>query len=393
MLRFTSPARVALARAELLAIERKSGVVGTAHLLLALLETDDSRVAALLLLCGVKRDEARLYAESALETKAESDFRAPLPSRALQRVKAWAPSEARGETVGPEHLLIALSRLRREEQLGAVMRSLGLSPGVLRAHLRAIETDENAAGRPLRMLDTEAKAALEAAHAQMRASYCGRVSTTHLLIGLIDAPFRGRRWAEKQGVDWAELRALAVEAQSGDGIVGGPQIQLSPAAKRALERAKAVAMEHQQTQIAPEHLLWALLPRAASWREKWRYGSELDDPLMRVWARYDGAPLQSALKALLDLESQTPSASHKERGARQWQRAEYVRLDWRWTLGGLAWWSWLRLSVEVGLLLIGAAIVLAIVLSIAGALGRSRPLRDGAASWLCGAILGFFILP
>ncbi len=388
----TSCASAAMSRAQQIAIERQSATVGTAHLALALLEDEapdatPSHLTVLLLLSGVGRQEARLYAESVLEFDANGDQSAPRLNDALKKVQDWARAEAHYKAVGPEHLLIALMRPQSEPHVGEVLRPLGLKPEVLRAHLRAIQAGEAPEGKPLRMLDGEAQTALRAAHAAMRLNFCGRISTAHLLLGLIDSPLRFRKFAEKHGVDWEALRAQAAKAQGSDGLIGGPQLQLSPGAKRALERAKASALRNRQTRIAPEDVLRALLPRAASWRERLRWGNRVDDPLERVWARFDSAPLERTLRALPARRLSTASTQSSS-GSPDW-----VRVDWRLMVLGMAWHGWMLVDLGLGMFLALLATLVAVVLAALGSMTGWRELRDAAASWLYGMVVALLLLP
>ena len=391
--RFSSASRAALARAKQLASREKNQIVGSAHLLLALLEAphqndeeSEDRVSALLLLSGVSRAETQIYAQSALAAD-EGDARSQdRYSLALERVLSLARTHTYAEIIEPEHLLVALSRPQNGPHVGAVMRPLGLKSAQLDKLLRQIEREQAHRSRPLRMLDKRAKAALEAAHQTMRAHYCGRVSTLHLLIGLLETRSPIRVFLEKQGVNLADLRDVAAKAQGNDGAIGGPQVQLAPVAKRAIERAKKLALSNRGQRIAPEHLWLALLPRRASWREKARWGGALNDPLDEVWRRFESAPLQSALRSYLaataPARTSPPIAPHK---------VSNLHFDWQWVAAGLAWSAWFFAGLTSGFVMFLVALGVGMLLAIAGAVSRFRPLRDSASSWLCGVMAGLFL--
>ena len=385
--RFSPAARAALSRARQAAAKHKSGVTGTAHLLLALLEApfeDEAldRVSTLLLLSGVSREEARLYAEAA--RGGDEGEAANSHSLALARALDGTLKHTYQESIGPEHLLIALTREQDGPHVGALLRPLGLHSAQLEAHLRQLERDEANPRKPLRMLDARAKIALANAHAAMRANYCGRVSTSHLLLGLLDCSSPILTFLKSRDVDLDELRALAGQGARNDGVFAGPQMQLAPSAKRAIERAKTLALENWQTRIAPEHLWLALLPRAVSWREKSRWGGDLNDPLDEVWKRFDSSILKRALADYL--AANKPKSLPMPKVAPQ--KLSYIHLDWRFVVAGLAWHGWFFAGLDKGFAMMLPAFAVGVMVSIMGSILRWRPLRDGAASWLWGLIVG-----
>ena len=55
-----------------------------------------------------------------------------------------------------------------------------------RAKLRHLTRAAGAGRNPLKLLDAEAKSALDGAHRIMRATGCGRVGMAHLLLGILE---------------------------------------------------------------------------------------------------------------------------------------------------------------------------------------------------------------
>ena len=198
-----------LDRAQQLATTRRSDEVGAAHLTLALLDCDaEDRVHQLLDVCAIKRDEMRLYVEAALDAPPKSPGVAkPVRVGNVGSMLRDASKQAHDYNEAENQnalLLIALAAGRDEN--GKVLRSLGLQPSEMRTKLRHITRAAAPGGNPLKMLDAEAKIALDAAHSIMRATGCGRVSTAHLLLGILESRASYALQAlSKNGIDLDEL--------------------------------------------------------------------------------------------------------------------------------------------------------------------------------------------
>ena len=303
---FSPAGQLSISRAQHLAVARNSGCVEDAHLFMGVLQVDsgeDGVVAALLEVSGVTREEARLYALSAVQTEGKGTQSEPLLSSGAQRVLGMAHAEAHqvGSTiVGPEHIFIACIRHRRGPHVGEVLRPLGFDAAKLREHLRGLNHSNKpySQGNPLNHLTETSKKAVEAAHAAMRASYCGRISTAHLLLGVLaNTENFAVETLQAVGVDVEALKREVRDSIFNDGEVATPQKKFSPAAKRALERAKKEATQCGTSFIEPHHLLYALLPSPASIPEKLAFGSSVDDPLEKVWPHWPVADIQSRYEA------------------------------------------------------------------------------------------------
>ncbi|RYG67973.1 hypothetical protein EON80_12580, partial [bacterium] len=143
--RFSPAAQATVARAQQLAVEQQSGCTGTAHLCLATLEEIDRNRGVFLLLqvSGVPINEARLYAQSALESAAPTGEPTEFTKGAI-KVLQMADDESRSidtRDVTVEHIFTACVRHQREPHVGEVLRPLGLDARQLRAHLRSQHND------------------------------------------------------------------------------------------------------------------------------------------------------------------------------------------------------------------------------------------------------------
>ncbi|RYG64424.1 hypothetical protein EON80_19250, partial [bacterium] len=157
----------------------------------------------------------------------------------------------------------------------------------LRAHLRSQHNDRPFyAGNVLDSLSKTSVRVIEAAQAAMRDSFCGQISTTHLLLGLLAPPENSAvTTLRAAGVDIEAFKDAARAMLTSDGQIATPQKKFAPTVKRAIERAKDESIKNGFTSISPAHLLVALLPRPASVAEKFSYGAA-QDPLEKFWANW-----------------------------------------------------------------------------------------------------------
>lgn len=268
---------------------------------MGVLQAGDGTVAALLAISGVTLEEARLYALSAIKSEGKGNGKTPTVTTRIQRILGMARDEANrlgSPTVGNEHIFIACVRQQRGPHVGEVLRPLGLDAARLREHLRGLNEKPFSEGNPLNDLTPASKRAIDAAHAAMRASFCGRISTAHLLLGILEGQENfALSMLREAGVDIDELKREVRASIFNDGEIATPQQKFSPAAKRALERAKKEATSCNQSLIAPHHLLAALLPRPASVSEKIAFGTTTDNPLENVWSNWPVAEIQSRYEA------------------------------------------------------------------------------------------------
>lgn len=365
-----------------IAAERRSARVDTAHLMLALLECEgETRADQLLELCAVKRDEIQFYVEALLEGEVGDEAVEVL---AFTQAAQWAQSLAvvmTREWKDPDcetaYLLIALAQDGGE--LGTVLSSLGLKPASLRAYLRALQVDAAHHGNPLKMLDDGARQALKSAHKIMRATYCGRVSTAHLLLGILaDRELFEQNFGAEHGVNLDELEQLTRAAIVNDQTLGTPQIVLTPATKRALDRAKTLKRAQKARKIGLTELLWSLLPREATLRERLTWGDP-DDALQRVWAKFDAAPIERVLNGLLGGNMLNLPKNPATKA---------LKFDWALLSLGILWAS--LLAANLSGLLFFSGVVSALILFLASKT-ESR-LRVGAMSFATSAILFSILL-
>lgn len=282
-------AQQAIYNAQELARAMGNQSVESVHLLLGALQIEPSnaRLSALLQLSGLKANEARLYAQSAMEHQQPlAPDALPRLSEGAKRTLQLAGKEARRSNralVDVSHLFVACFRPQREPGLAEVLAPLGVSADQLSLHLRQLARGETAKatqrGSPLAQLTAHGERALDAAHAAMRAGFCGRVSTLHLLIGILENPDNDAVAAlQRLGINLDELRGRAAVAAVSDGEIAGPERRFTPAAKRALDRAKAAAREGGRRYIGSADLLMGLLPQPLLLIERAQFGARPDDP-------------------------------------------------------------------------------------------------------------------
>ena len=123
-----------------LATARSHGAVTASHLTLALLDCDgEDRVWQLLNLCGIKRDEMRLYVEAVLDATPSKNPTGK-PPRTVAFVKkmlrdASQQSKDYNEAENQNALLL-ISLVAERSANGKTLRALGLRPEELRRQLR-----------------------------------------------------------------------------------------------------------------------------------------------------------------------------------------------------------------------------------------------------------------
>jgi len=298
--RFTLSAREAVLGAQNLSIQSRCSSVGITHLFVATLQKidADSPLAALLLRAGLKAEEAMLYAQAALEPDAAFDPNAePKLSAGAKRVLELSADEARraGDShIGTEHLVLACLRPQRDETLLRAIAPLGWDLHVLRAHRRELEGSSapRPSGHPLESLSGEAQRSVDAAYTAMRATFCGRISTAHLLLGLLQSDNRAGELLVEVGASLDDLKAQARVAIRSDAVLATPEKRFDSGAKRALDRAKWESQSRGYNFIGADHLLLALLPKRATMRERLKWGRDVRDEAAHVLANVDGAKLR-----------------------------------------------------------------------------------------------------
>lgn len=393
--RTSDAVKQAIMRARHLAVARQSASVETAHLFMGILQVESeqpSLVSSLLEVSGVSVEEARLYALSAIQTTGQPKGGKPLRSTSANRVLAMALEEADklgAARVGLEHLLLACVRHQSEAHVGEVLRPLGLDAEVLRSCLRNWDRERSpgASGTPLAALSEGAKQAVEAAHAVMRASFCGRISTAHLLLGLLAD--RENTAVETLLAANVDVDALAKEVRDlivNDGEIATPQKKFSAAAKRALERAQLEANLCDHSWISPQHLLFALLPQPSSWSERLAFGSSVVDPLERLWVNWPVEEIK------LQYEKMWQPEELEDEAAPSPIPPSYIRINWRWFPLGFLWWIW-TLVPTIGPWLLALGFGASIVVAIGASIVKDNGLRDMAASFCSGVVCGLILLP
>ncbi len=304
--RFTQSARESILGAQILAGQSKSANVGPVHLFLAVLQSvePDSNLAALLLRASLSLEEAKLYAHSALEP--DADFKPhdePRLNRGAKRVIELSADEARraGDSyIGTEHLLLACLRPQRDETLLRAIAPLGWDLHALRAYRRELKAGAapRPTGHPLQMLTGDAQKAVDAAYSSMRATFCGRISSTHLLLGLLSNNNRAVELLGEIGVSSDELKSQTRASLRSDGVLATPDKRFDKSAKRAFDRAKLEAQSRGYRFIGADHILLGLLPRRATVRERLTWGNDVQDDVARVLASVDEAKLRAVMDSV-----------------------------------------------------------------------------------------------
>ena len=250
------------------------------------IEPPDAQLGALLQISGLKAEEVRLYAQSALAPQAATSNESLRLSESARNAMRLAGKEARRNNYVPvdvSHIFVACFRPQTAPGLAEILAPLGVSADELSLHLRQLAHTESAKTikneSPLAQLTAHGERALNAAHTAMRASFCGRISTLHLLIGVLENPDSDAVLAlQTLMIDMEELRQRVAVAAASDGEIAGPNRRFTPAAKRALDRAKAAAREGGRNHIGSADLLMGLLPQPLLLIERAQFGARPDDP-------------------------------------------------------------------------------------------------------------------
>ena len=289
-------AQQAIENARKLARESGNARMESVHLLLGALQIEppNPQLNALLQISGLKAEEVRLYAQAARTQQPPTAPDSSL-SPSVRAVMRLAGREARhndSARVDASHIFIACFRPQSDGELAEVLAPLGVSADRLSAHLRQLKRSETARAiqreSPLAQLTAHGERALDAAHTAMRAQFCGRISTLHLLLGVLENPDSDAVAAlQTLMIDVGELKQRADAVAAGDGEIAGPSRRFTPAAKRALDRAKAAAREGGRTHIGSGDLLMGLLPQPTLLIECAQFGARPDDPAAGVLREVD----------------------------------------------------------------------------------------------------------
>jgi hypothetical protein len=282
---FTRGVQVALIASEKISRQNGAQYIEREHLLSAVLqitaqcsdEEEAKRLNSLLTICNLNPEEIGLYADAAIEK-----FGAPLSERqefsktatlALEYAVVES-SRDQASKIGLEHLFIALITPQRGSHLDATLKPLKLSDKDIRQRLHNINKKE------VPVITEGMGKVLECAQTAMRLTFCGRIAPLHLLIGILENPEnRACELLTTANIDLLELKQKAQRSVVNDNENATPQKRYSKSAQRALHRAENIARKARYRFTAPEHLLLALLPQEASFREKRKFGDveELDD--------------------------------------------------------------------------------------------------------------------
>ena len=280
----TLGAQQAICEAQELARASGSERVESVHLLLGALQLEppDAKLGALLQVSGLKADEVQLYAQAACGHLSELPQEFHQLSKSARHTIQIAGKEARrtnSALVDVSHLFVACFHSQTSPELAEVLKPLGVSARQLSVHLRGLSRVQAQNESPLAQLTAQSERVLNAAHAAMRAQFCGRISTLHLLIGILENPDNDAVAAlQTLMIDVSEIKQRAAVATTSDGQIAGPNRLFTPAAKRALDRAKAHARERGHKFIGPEDLLIGLLPAPLLLIERTQFGANPDDP-------------------------------------------------------------------------------------------------------------------
>jgi len=401
--RFTPASRGAVLRAQNLATKGGTANVSPAHLFLGLWDDTESEspLRALLLRTGWNLDLARLAVEATLEPPALGVPEAePRLTRGAKRVLELSADEARraGDTsIESYHLLAGCLRLTREDEVRRALESVGWSLETLRAGRR--ESKANARPdvpeHPLVMLTGDAQKAVDGAYASMRATYCGRISTAHLLLGLLQNSNRAQELLEEIGVSPAELQREVRAAIRSDGVLATADKRFDKAAKRALDRAKAQAQMRGYTHIGADHLLLGLLPQRATMRETLTWGARVPDVAARLLAGADGARLRELAGPIVPLKARPAKPAGRDVSAHLVPLAFWGTMLGGSAIGFAGTFLPRRLSSSGRLILLGVVLsFVALGLGTCGALlfSRKKNLKSALIAAFFGALVGLFIV-
>ena len=304
--RFTQPARNAIIGAQQRAAQTGTTQISDAHILLGAMDVqppDKSPLRALVALSGLKWDEVRLYAESATETGAQPTSDEPKLTPQAKRILELAVDEARrqkSEQITTAHIFIACFRPQSEPGVAQVLAPLGVKAEQLRVHLNGLGKPQvqavYPAEHPASLLNAHGHRALSAAGKAMRETHCGRVSTLHLLLGVLENPEnQASKGFAALHLDVEAMKSRARAAVKSDGQIAGPKLAFTPAAKRALDRAKAGAIARNSKEIGTQDLLLGLLPTRALLIERAQFGSAPDDPAEALLGHVNADRLRAVL--------------------------------------------------------------------------------------------------
>lgn len=301
--RFTPDSRTSILRAQNIALVLQSASVSSSHLFLALIETaaPDNSLGSLFLAAGLKQEEARLYVEASLAPSPDfSENAEPKLTPDAKRVLEFAAREAVNagdQFIETEHMLFACLQPQKGSTLPATLAPLGWDLSALRArrrelrHLPPVRHPEN----PLELLTDSSKAVIDGAYSAMRATYCGRISTAHLLLALLENEHAVELFTTA-GVAVDELKVQTRAAIRSDAIPATAAKRFDKGAKRALDRAKTAARERGYLFIGPDHLLLGLLPHRATAREKLTWGAQVPDEAAHLLDDVDSARIRQLLE-------------------------------------------------------------------------------------------------
>ena len=239
--------------------ESQGGEVGTAHLLVALLQSEGTALGVLREL-GVDaetlRNEVRAYIAAGY---ADYEWH----SQEAREVIFQAVTEARdlgAGGVGTEHLLLAL--LRAEQgAVARVLTSLGISADRTHVAVKAESADRARASTDPIPLTRHARRALKLARAES-ASFGSTVNPEHLLVGMAhEAEGLGARILVEFAGGSDEVRnAVLLELSRQSGYDGwGYAEYFTPRAARVVILAQEEARFLEHGHIGSEHLLLGLL--------------------------------------------------------------------------------------------------------------------------------------
>lgn len=288
-----------------------------AHLLMGALAVDCDEAGTLrelLVICGIKWDEVWLYAAATAGLEEEPPTTRHAPSdhgpgqkadldftERARAVVIKAEVEAGDFAISPVHVFLACFSTPGDSPLTQTFAPLNIEPMQVRLHLqqllRAQTEVQELAHHPLMQLAPDGARAISAADAAMRASFCGRISTLHLLIGIVENPDNEAvRMLEQNGVNIGALRTKARAAIANDGQIAGPELRFTPAAKRAIERAKDAAYKNQREKIGALELWQGLQPHRTFWIEIFQFGWNPADPAAKILADLsdDNRPIVTA---------------------------------------------------------------------------------------------------
>lgn len=274
--RFAESARQAILIAQNYSLETGK-IVTPAHLLLGLVEVESEHLDQLLVFAGVSREELKFYAQSLLEPTKTDEASEPKLSAQAKRALELAAHEAtllKHSLVGPEHLFLALVRLN-DQEIAPTLRAMGFEFQAAQRQL-ALHDLPFPVGNPLNDLTENGRTILENAQTAMRTTFCGRINTLHLLLGLLaDSESEFAENLRASGVDLEQLQSAAKAAIVSDGEIATPNKRFSDGAKAAFERARIVSRERGEKWIGAESLLLALLD-----------GKKNDDGAARVLGQF-----------------------------------------------------------------------------------------------------------